>query len=50
MSRTEVPPASEASAWIAVASGPYTDGEADQSWTARATGSPRAASCAGVVV
>jgi hypothetical protein len=50
VSRTEVPPASEASAWIAVASGPYTDGDPNQSWTARATGSPSAASWAGVVV
>ncbi len=50
VSRTEVPPISEASASIAVARGPYTDGDPDQSCTARATGSPRAASRAGVVV
>ena len=50
VSRTEVPPISDASACPPLARPPYTDGLPRQSCTARATGSPSRASMAGVVV
>ena len=50
VSRTDVPPASEASPCSPEARLPYTDGLPRQSWTARATGSPSRASKAGVSV
>ena len=49
VSRTEVPPMSDASAWPPVASTPYTEGLVLQSSTARAIGSPSRASWLGVV-
>ena len=50
VSRTEVPPAADASACSPDATLPYTDGLPRQSCTARATGSPSWASMAGVIV
>ena len=50
VSRTEVPPAADASACSPEARLPYTDGLPRQSCTARATGSPSRASMAGVIV
>ena len=50
VSRTEVPPAADASACSPEARLPYTDGLPRQSCTARATGSPSRASMTGVVV
>ena len=50
VSRAEVPPTRDASAWPPVARLPYTDGLVRQSCTARATGSPSRASMTGVVV
>ena len=47
VSRTDVPPSSDAIPNMPVASPPYTDGVPAQSCTARATGSPSRASATG---